>query len=219
MGIYVFSRDVLLEMHRAGRRGTTSAARSSRGARALQGERAPVPRLLGRRRHGRVVLRREHHADAAAARRSSSTIRAGRSTRTRASCPAPASATARRGTRSSPKAAISIAAAIERVGRRHPHQRSAGCARSAARCCSAPTSTKPTTARRRAATPAARHRPRRRARSGDRGQERADRRRRAPGQRAGVEHADGDGYFIRDGMIIVPKDGVIQPGTRSSPQS
>jgi len=31
---------------------------------------------------------------------------------------------------------------------------------------------------------------------------------------AGVEHADGDGYFIRDGVIIVPKDGVIAPGTR-----
>jgi len=31
---------------------------------------------------------------------------------------------------------------------------------------------------------------------------------------AGAEHADGDGYFIRDGVIIVPKDGVIAPGTR-----
>ena len=30
---------------------------------------------------------------------------------------------------------------------------------------------------------------------------------------AGVRHADGDGYFIRDGVIIVPKDGVIKPGT------
>jgi glucose-1-phosphate adenylyltransferase len=28
-----------------------------------------------------------------------------------------------------------------------------------------------------------------------------------------VHHADGDGYFIRGGVIIVPKDGVIQPGT------
>jgi hypothetical protein len=25
---------------------------------------------------------------------------------------------------------------------------------------------------------------------------------------------DGDGYFIRDDVIIVPKDGVIKPGTR-----
>jgi glucose-1-phosphate adenylyltransferase len=31
---------------------------------------------------------------------------------------------------------------------------------------------------------------------------------------AGVVHADGDGYVIRDGVIIVPKDGVIKPGTR-----
>jgi len=31
---------------------------------------------------------------------------------------------------------------------------------------------------------------------------------------AGVEHADGDGYYIRDGIVIVPKDGVIKPGTR-----
>ena len=31
---------------------------------------------------------------------------------------------------------------------------------------------------------------------------------------AGVERADGDGYYIRDGVIIVPKDGVIKPGTR-----
>ena len=30
---------------------------------------------------------------------------------------------------------------------------------------------------------------------------------------AGVQEADGDGYFIRGGVIIVPKDGVIPPGT------
>jgi glucose-1-phosphate adenylyltransferase len=29
----------------------------------------------------------------------------------------------------------------------------------------------------------------------------------------GVDHADGDGYYIRDGIIVVPKDGVIKPGT------
>jgi glucose-1-phosphate adenylyltransferase len=29
----------------------------------------------------------------------------------------------------------------------------------------------------------------------------------------GLEHADGDGYYIRDGVIVVPKDGVIRPGT------
>ena len=31
---------------------------------------------------------------------------------------------------------------------------------------------------------------------------------------AGVKEADGSGYYIRDGVIIVPKDGVIPPGTR-----
>jgi glucose-1-phosphate adenylyltransferase len=31
---------------------------------------------------------------------------------------------------------------------------------------------------------------------------------------AGVQHADGDGFYIRDGVVIVPKDGVIRPGTR-----
>ena len=30
---------------------------------------------------------------------------------------------------------------------------------------------------------------------------------------AGVQHADGDGYHIRDGIIVVPKDGVIRAGT------
>ena len=30
---------------------------------------------------------------------------------------------------------------------------------------------------------------------------------------ARIDHADGDGYYIRNGVIIVPKDGVVQPGT------
>ena len=29
----------------------------------------------------------------------------------------------------------------------------------------------------------------------------------------GIDHADGDGYYIRNGVIIVPKDGVIKAGT------
>ena len=29
----------------------------------------------------------------------------------------------------------------------------------------------------------------------------------------GLDDADGDGYYIRNGVIIVPKDGVIKPGT------
>ncbi len=30
---------------------------------------------------------------------------------------------------------------------------------------------------------------------------------------AGVQDADGDGYYIRNGVIIVPKDGIVPPGT------
>jgi glucose-1-phosphate adenylyltransferase len=30
---------------------------------------------------------------------------------------------------------------------------------------------------------------------------------------AGVSHADADGFYIRDGIVVVPKDGVIRPGT------
>jgi len=30
---------------------------------------------------------------------------------------------------------------------------------------------------------------------------------------AAVQEADGDGYYIRDGVIVVPKDGVVKPGT------
>ena len=32
----------------------------------------------------------------------------------------------------------------------------------------------------------------------------------------GVREADGDGYYIRDGIIVVPKDGIIAPGDRKS---
>ena len=28
-----------------------------------------------------------------------------------------------------------------------------------------------------------------------------------------IEHADGDGYYIRGGIIVVPKGGIIKPGT------
>jgi glucose-1-phosphate adenylyltransferase len=30
---------------------------------------------------------------------------------------------------------------------------------------------------------------------------------------AGVREADGDGWFIRDGVVIVPKGGVVRDGT------
>jgi glucose-1-phosphate adenylyltransferase len=32
---------------------------------------------------------------------------------------------------------------------------------------------------------------------------------------AGVEEADGDGYHIREGIIIVPKGATVPPGTRA----
>jgi glucose-1-phosphate adenylyltransferase len=31
---------------------------------------------------------------------------------------------------------------------------------------------------------------------------------------AALDYADGDGFYIRNGIIVVPKDGIIQPGTR-----
>ena len=30
---------------------------------------------------------------------------------------------------------------------------------------------------------------------------------------AGIQEADGDGYYIRSGVIVVPKNAVIKPGT------
>ena len=175
MGIYVFSRDVLLEVLDAAGR-STSAARSSRRRSATHRvQPVPVPRLLGRRRHHRVVLRRQHHADAA--RRAVQLLRSARPIYTHPRF-LPASRVVRlprRRHRSSPKAATSIAATIDELGRRHPHAASARARRSRGRCCSAPTSTRRTTAARR---DPARHRPRRRARPRDRRQERAHRRRR-----------------------------------------
>ena len=57
------------------------------------------------------------------------------------------------------------------------------------------------------------HRHRCRHRPGDRQQERADRRRRPPGQRSGVQEADGDGWHMRSSIIVVPKGATIKPGT------
>jgi hypothetical protein len=28
-----------------------------------------------------------------------------------------------------------------------------------------------------------------------------------------IDHADGEGWFIRGGIVVVPKGGVIRPGT------
>ena len=29
----------------------------------------------------------------------------------------------------------------------------------------------------------------------------------------GIQHADGDGWYIREGIVVVPKGGVVPPGT------
>ncbi len=34
------------------------------------------------------------------------------------------------------------------------------------------------------------------------------------GNDEGIQEADGEGYYIRDGIVVVPKDGVIRPGAR-----
>ena len=54
MGIYVFSRDVLLDMLQPKATARLRARSDPGGARPLPCQRAPVPRLLGRRRHGRA---------------------------------------------------------------------------------------------------------------------------------------------------------------------
>ena len=93
-----------------------------------------------------------------------------------------------------------------RLGRRHPHARRPGATITRSVLLGADYYEDETAARRHPA----RHRPRRRARSRDRRQERAHRRRRAAGQRRRRRDADGDGYYIRNGIIVVPK------GARSS---
>ena len=94
MGVYVFSRDVLLDAIEQENAADFGRQIIPAALEKVQRARVPVPRLLGRRRNRLVVLRREHHAHAPRRRRSSSTIRGARSSRTRASCPARASATA-----------------------------------------------------------------------------------------------------------------------------
>ena len=108
------------------------------------------------------------------------------------------------------RAATSIAARLR--NRSSESARPSGRAPSSGdRCCSAPTFTKTTMARQ-TSGPAG-HRPRRRPRPGHRRQERPHRRRRHGwSTSSGVQNPDGDGYFIRDGIIVVPKDGVITAG-------
>ena len=65
MGVYVFSRDVLLEILSQDAEQGFRARSDSRGARSLQRAVVPLSRLLGRRRHDEVVLRRQRHAHGA----------------------------------------------------------------------------------------------------------------------------------------------------------
>ena len=214
MGVYVFSRDVLLDMlaarHRQGLRPRGDPGR----ARPVPRQRVSVPRLLGRRRNGRRRSTTRTSCSRSPTRRSSSTTRTGRSTRTRAFCPARGSATAPSATAIIAEGCYLDRCTIEDsiVGIRT--QRPGGRVDppiGAARRRLLRGRRRRAGARRRAA---ARHRPRRRARSRDRRQERAHRRRRPARQRAAAsQHADGDGYYIRNGIIVVPKDGTIRPGT------
>ena len=196
------------------------AARDARGARhrLRQGDhperhfdarRQPVriPRLLGRCRHDRLVLRRQHPADAARRASSTSFIRAGRSTRTRASCRRRASSTAISSRLSSPKAAISIGAP-SRARSSASARGSAPAATSRDRSCSARTSTRRTRQR----TPS-------RSASAAMSSSIASLSTRTRGSatasgsstKSGVQHADGDGYYIRNGIIIVPKGARVSP--------
>ena len=213
MGVYVFSRDVLLDMLAAdAAQGFRPRGHPGR-ARSVQRQRVPVPRLLGRRRNGRRRSTTRTSCSRSPARRSSSTTPTGRSIRTRASCPGRGSATAPSARRSSPTAASSTAARSSSRSSASART-SAAARRSADRCCSAPTtSTIRRDARPRNGQPAPRHRRDvvldrvivdKNARIGD-------------GARLvneqQVEDADGDGYYIRNGIIVVPKDGTIRPGT------
>ena len=185
----------------------------SGGARALPRALAPVPRLLGRRRHRRLVLRREHHADAA-----------GRAVQVLRSAPADLHAPA-----------LSAGLAVERL-----HGQDViiaeGCYLD--RCTIEDSIVGIRTNVQAGATirgsvllgadfyeadddaPARGEDPRlgigrdvvldrvivdKNARIGDGAQ---------LVNEAGVQDADGDGYYIRNGVIIVPKDGVIPAGMK-----
>ena len=182
MGIYVFSREVLLEIARA------AGHRLRQGDHPAGARHAPRATRTSSAATGRTSAPSTAFYDAniqlTQPRRAVQFLppAAGRSTRTRGSCPARARYNCRiDDVDRRRRAATSIGCEIARVGGRHPHARRAPARASRGRCCSAPTTT-----RRRPAAERhpARHRPRRRARSRDRRQERAHRRRRAARQRA-----------------------------------
>ena len=154
MGIYVFSRDVLLDVLERDDAASTSAARSSRRrSTRYRVQRVPVPRLLGRRRHGRVVLRRQHHADAP--RRAVQLLR---SAPADLHAPALPARVARCSDCTVRDAIIAEGCYLDRCDDRASRSSASartiqrGRRRSRARCCSAPTSTRPTMTRRPRAT-------------------------------------------------------------------
>ena len=210
MGIYLFSRDVLIELlaqepgHDFGRELIPAALDP------LQGARLSAPRLLGGCRHHRELLRRQHHADAAPARRSASTIqRCPIYTHARFLPPSKLVSCQLR-PRARRRGLLPRERRGLRFGRRYPHldwrrqpHRAFGAARR--RLLRAGTGT---------ARGADRHRPRRGAGPRDRGQERAHRRRRAAGQRPRAwSTRTATATTSATGIIIVPKDGTIAPGT------
>ena len=65
MGIYVFTRKALVEALARGQRRRLRPRDHPEGARPPEGARLRVQRLLGRRRHAALVLRRQHQLDAA----------------------------------------------------------------------------------------------------------------------------------------------------------
>ena len=209
MGIYVFSRDVLYDVLDARAAPSTSAARSSRSALGTASRPpVPVPRLLGRRRHGDVVLRRQPDADAA--RRAVQLLPpdAGRSTRTPRFLPA-----ARVHDCQIDEALIAEGAYLDNcevessvVGIRDvdPSRREGHAIDPARRrllrgstCTDLPLGIGKNAVLDRVIVD-------KNARIGDGA--------RLVNER-GIQDADGDGYYIRSGIIIVPKNGVVKPGT------
>ena len=150
MGVYVFSRDVLLDAIEQENAADFGRQIIPAALGRYKVNAVPVPRLLGGRRHGRRRSTTRTSCSPTPGRRSSSTTRASRSTRTRAFFRARGSATASRATRSSPRGATSIAppssSRSSASGRTFRPAR-----RSGDRSCSAPTSTTPMTTRRRGA--------------------------------------------------------------------
>ena len=206
MGIYVFSRDVLVEtLNQPGI--DFGKEIIPKALNKYQRASLHLPRLLGRRRDDRRVLRRQHPADAA---RGAVQLLPSALADLHASALPPRHAHARLPHRRVDRRRRLLPGWLRRarIGDRHPDPRAprrenhpVGAARRRLL----------RRGNRRRRHPA-RHRPRRRARSRHRRQERPHRRRRRLVNEKGIQEADGDGYYIRNGIIIVPKGGHIAPG-------